>query len=274
LKHTGSLKWLGAAGIELKMDDQILLVDPYFTRIPLQHTIFGRVSPNRDLVAQLVPCCNFVLVTHCHFDHFMDVPEILLNTQAECIGSPNTCQLLHFFQIPNSQYREVHGGEQHQLGNFRVEVNKSKHIHIPGGLPGNLNADLEPPLQARQYRMDQMFSFRICMGETSIVTDPGLYAAGKPSNILLTTPYLHRQQYEQMLGEIKPATVILTHWDDFFRPLNKSLRPNLCLPRLAIPMRFRVDLIQLKEMILKISPAARVLVPELFKSYPIEELSG
>ena len=65
------------------------------------------------------------------------------------------------------------------------------------------------------------------MGEISILTDPGLIAAGKPSNILLTTPYSHRQQYEQMLREIKPAAVILTHWDDFFRPLCKPLRPNL-----------------------------------------------
>ncbi len=273
MKHTATLKWLGVAGIELKMDDQILLVDPYFTRISLQKYILGNVTPNRALAAQLVACCNYVLVTHCHFDHFMDVPEILHNTKAECLGSPNTCKLLSIFKIPKSQVREVQCGDQHQLGNFQIEVCKSQHIPIPGIQQGNITGNPEPPLKAGQYKMDQIFSYRICVEKSSILTDPGLFASGKPSDILVTTPYLHPQQYEQMILEIKPTTIVLTHWDNFFRPLSKPLRPNFVLPRLALPLRLRVDLNQFNEMIREISPATRVLVPDLFKSYPVAELS-
>ena len=249
-------------------------MDPYFTRLPFQKYLFGKVTPNRALAAQLVPCCNFVLVTHCHFDHFLDVPEILLNTKAECLGSSSTCRLLSIFKIPNSQVREVQVGDQHQLGNFKVEVCKSQHVRIPGVRPGMISGHLQPPLKAGQYKMDQIFSYRISIGESSVLTDPGLSAEGKPSSILLTTPYLHPQKYEQMIMMIKPTTVILTHWDDFFRPLSKPLRPNLHPPSLALPLRIRVDLIRFKEMIREISPATRVLVPELFKSYPIDALSG
>ncbi|MHB8280669.1 MAG: hypothetical protein ACYDIA_23950 [Candidatus Humimicrobiaceae bacterium] len=28
------LKWLGVAGIELKVNEHVLIIDPYFTRIP------------------------------------------------------------------------------------------------------------------------------------------------------------------------------------------------------------------------------------------------
>ncbi len=40
------------------------------------------------------PRCDFVLVTHAHWDHLMDVPDVVLNTGATALGSANTCQLL------------------------------------------------------------------------------------------------------------------------------------------------------------------------------------
>ena len=45
-------RWLGVAGIELKVNGEILLIDPFFTRPPAWRMWFGRVSANHKLVAE------------------------------------------------------------------------------------------------------------------------------------------------------------------------------------------------------------------------------
>jgi L-ascorbate metabolism protein UlaG (beta-lactamase superfamily) len=47
-------RWLGTAGIELVVNDQVLLIDPYFTRLPVWKLVSGRVRPNRALIPDLV----------------------------------------------------------------------------------------------------------------------------------------------------------------------------------------------------------------------------
>ena len=76
-----SFRWLGAAGIELETSGEVLLVDPYLTRIPLWKTLFGRIQPDMSAV-QSIEKCDYILVTHSHFDHLLDVPPIVLKTGA------------------------------------------------------------------------------------------------------------------------------------------------------------------------------------------------
>jgi len=59
-------RWLGVGGIEIRVEQQILAVDPFFTRPPFRRLWFGRVRPNRKLIADLMPRCNHILVTHAH----------------------------------------------------------------------------------------------------------------------------------------------------------------------------------------------------------------
>ncbi|MHB0870884.1 MAG: MBL fold metallo-hydrolase, partial [Chloroflexota bacterium] len=97
------LRWLGTAGIELSTDQEVLAVDPFFTRPPFRRIWFGRVFPDRRLVAAKLPRCNYVLVTHSHWDHLMDVPEVVLNTGATALGSPNSCRLLTLLGVPEDR---------------------------------------------------------------------------------------------------------------------------------------------------------------------------
>jgi L-ascorbate metabolism protein UlaG (beta-lactamase superfamily) len=40
------LKWLGLAGIELKVNEHVLIIDPYFTRISFFKIWFGKLKPD------------------------------------------------------------------------------------------------------------------------------------------------------------------------------------------------------------------------------------
>ena len=54
-------RWLGTAGIELTVKDQVLVIDPYFTRCSFWKVWVGRVRPDKALIAEKIRRCDFVL---------------------------------------------------------------------------------------------------------------------------------------------------------------------------------------------------------------------
>ena len=95
-----------------------------------------------------------------HYDHLLDVPEVLRHSGAAAYGSPNTCQLLRLLGYPASQVHEISVGDKLSLGAFKVEVIPGQHSPIPFGwiFNGSLRPGLQPPLRVQDYRMD------VCLG--------------------------------------------------------------------------------------------------------------
>jgi L-ascorbate metabolism protein UlaG (beta-lactamase superfamily) len=142
-------RWLGTAGIELRENDQVLAVDPYLTRTPVWKTWVGRVQPNRELIAEKIGHCDHILVTHAHWDHILDVPDIVRNTGAMAYGSSNSCRLLAACGVPQEKIQTITVGDELALNGFRVEVLHSEHMRVLGFGPESLAPDLKPPLRAR-----------------------------------------------------------------------------------------------------------------------------
>ena len=69
------LKYNGHANILLKKDDMTILIDPFFTGNPV-----NKVNPNEIQ-------CNYILVSHAHFDHIGDAIEIAKRTGATIIST-------------------------------------------------------------------------------------------------------------------------------------------------------------------------------------------
>jgi L-ascorbate metabolism protein UlaG (beta-lactamase superfamily) len=266
-------RWLGVGGIELRAGDQVLLIDPYLTRLPLWRMAIGRVRPHRELIAARIPRCDFVLVTHPHVDHLLDVPDVLHNTGAVALGSANTCQLLAAQGVPPEQIREIDVGDRLALGKFQVEVLPSEHPTFWGWLPfsGPLSSNLHPPLRARDYRMDRCFGYLVDVAGIRLLHCPGVAV---PADVLTVKPLGTRARYEALLRQARPRVVIPVHWDDFGRPLSKPVRPTLAPSGQAVPPLKRIDLAPLAQLIEQIAPGTQVLIPEMFRTYDLDELAS
>lgn len=267
-----SFRWLGVAGLELKVSDHILVIDPYFTRFPLRRALFGRVQPSKELIAEKIQRCNFVLITHAHFDHAMDVPDVVRNTGAVAFGSPNTCRLLAACGVPDEKIQRVKAGDKLTLASFNVEVLRAEHVKIPGFTAGRLPPTLKPPLRARDYRMDEDFAFMVTVGGHRLLTDPGERPeAGVPADVLFVFPDREEKYYKSLLPRVQPKIIIPNHWDDFFRPLTKPLRPHIKRPRFALPPVQRVNLTGFTRMVQHIAPGTQVLTPDIFQICDLTE---
>jgi len=265
-------RWLGIAGIELRASDQILVIDPFVTRPSFRHMWLGRVRSNSALVTAAVPQCDFVLVTHAHHDHIMDVPGVIQQTGAMAFGSPNTCRLLTILGVPEERIHKIKVGDRFPLGHFQVEVLPAEHLKVPGFSPGPLLPRLQPPLRIRDYRIDTCFSFLIEVGGqrwldwSSACSEPAL-----PADVLWVAPGANAAYYEALLTVVQPRIILPIHWDDLFRPLSKPVRPYWKTPRLGFPPLKRVDLTEFRHMIKQIAPEAKVFIPEMFHRYDLSE---
>jgi L-ascorbate metabolism protein UlaG (beta-lactamase superfamily) len=266
-------RWLGVGGIELRAGDQVILIDPYLTRLPLWRMAIGHVRPNRELIAASIPRCDFVLVTHPHVDHLLDVPDVLRNTGAVALGSANTCQLLAARGVPPEQIREIDAGDRFTLGDFEIQVLPAGHATFWGWLPysGPLPPGPRPPLRARDYRMDHCFGFLVNVEGARLLHCPG---TGVPADVLTVKPLGTRARYEALLRQARPRVVIPVHWDDFGRPLFKPVRPTLAPSGQAVPPLKRIDLARLARLIEQIAPGTQVLIPEMFRTYDLDQLAS
>lgn len=268
-------RWLGTAGIELVVKGQVLLIDPYFTRIPIWRLVLGRARPNGALILDSVQRADYVLVTHAHFDHVMDVPDLVRGTRAVAFGSPNTCDLLAECGVPRERIQEINVGDDFGLGEYQVRTLLAEHIALPLFSYGPLGCDLTPPLRARDYRMDGYYSFLISVDGQRMLTDPGKCPEhAVAADVLVIYPGMPRSFYELLLPRVRPRIVVPYHWDDFFRPLSLPLCTFWRPPRWSFPQLGRVNLAEFAETIERIAPGTTVVVPELFRSYDLAKLLG
>jgi L-ascorbate metabolism protein UlaG (beta-lactamase superfamily) len=269
------LRWLGAAGLELRVADEILLIDPYVTRVPFRRLWRGRVQPDQALIAQTLPQARYVLVTHAHFDHLMDVPEVLRITGATAYGSPNTCALLGVCGAPQGQIRRIALGDRLTLGDYSVRALPAEHMPAPGFGPGPLRPALAPPLRARDYAMDGTCCYWVSVGGWNVLADPGgLAQPDAPVDILCVGPHREPAYYAGLAARLRPRVVIPIHWDDLFRPLSQPLRPYRRPPGWpGMPFQ-RLDLDRFRRAVEQAAPGVRVLTIEALRPYALVELMG
>lgn len=257
-----SFQWSGTASLVFKAGGQVLAIDPFFTR-PSLTTLLRPLAPDGELVAEYLPRCDFVLVTHSHYDHLLDVSEVMRQTDAVVFGSANTCHLLAIVGAPVPKTTEITVGERLVLGSFEVEVIRGQHSPIPLAklFNGPFRLGLEPPLHAWDYRMDLCLGYRIMVNGIRL-----LICAGDPhaADLWFAVAQEPQRYYRDMLQGIHPRVIVPIHWDNFTRPLSKPLR------RFTRPGRLSLQ--NLEVLAHQILPGCRVIIPEVSKEYTIAEL--
>ncbi len=74
--------YLGVNGFQFETSGHVLLVDPYFTRVGLSSAALNQpIQSDANRVGEglrhVRPRADALLVTHAHFDHLLDAPEIM-----------------------------------------------------------------------------------------------------------------------------------------------------------------------------------------------------
>jgi L-ascorbate metabolism protein UlaG (beta-lactamase superfamily) len=270
-----NLRWQGTASLEFSVGKQILAVDPFFTRPSLGETLLRPLRTDSELAAAMLPRCDHVLISHPHYDHLMDVPDVIGNTNALVYGSPNSCALLSTLGAPGGNLNTMIPGDHLALGDIRVEVLLAKHRTLFGQrlATGTLKTDLNPPFRATDYRMDMCYSFGLVIEGMSFFIASGLGDdLAPPAEVLLVAPYGEESDFKSLLEGVQPRLVIPIHWDDFFRPLSKPLRMMRDPSNWKWPPLRRVDLNDFERIVKAYAPHARLLIPEVFEHYDIRSL--
>jgi len=266
-------RWLGVAGFEFDFDGEVLITDPYLSRISRFNNFFGKVRPKTEYIASVIRKCDHIFVTHPHFDHLMDVPAVMLHTGAAAYGSDFSCRLLGLLGADQGKTHLICEGDIVKAGGYTVEVFPTAHGKIPGYGPGELKKNLSTPLKAIEYAMDRCFSFRIEHSGVSVLQISSMTATDLPeSDILLIGTLFGEDHYKKLLQSAKPKTVIPSHWDDMWRPLSKKIRPCITPPSWALPPVKKVNLERFTETIRRVSSKTRMFVPEVLKYYDVREL--
>ncbi len=263
-------RWLGTAGIELEFRGERILIDPYLSRFPIWNAILGRPKPKRDLILRYLSPARAVFVSHSHFDHLADVPNICLEFGPVAYGSPNTGAILRALDIPAGQVKTVAVGDSISIEPFHVTFISGRHGRIAGLLPymGKLPAHLKPPMRLSDYRMDSMFSFYVQTAQTScLVWNSPEIRDIPPADILFFCPLWGARSCAAVAAAAKVRVIVPVHWDDFFSPLDRPLHPLLAPPGWSSPWIRRMDPQAFARSLTKIHPGVLVIIPDILKGY-------
>jgi L-ascorbate metabolism protein UlaG (beta-lactamase superfamily) len=265
-------RWLGVAGLEFTADGYSLLIDPFFTRPGKLALLSGkRVRPDAKLIAQHITSADAILVTHAHYDHLLDVPEVMHQTGARAYGTANTCDVLALHNISVEKVERIGSGDHLSLGPFEVDVFPAIHTRIPfqrllnGPLEKRLLVRPHLPLRLMDYRMDTCLSFHIRTGDRAFLV--GNHPV--PADVLFIAPYNKGRPVDEAVKVINPRQVVLIHWDDFTRSISSPLLSMPVTPiqgpRAGRRMLGRIDMEAVVKQMERKLPGARVIIPQLLQ---------
>jgi L-ascorbate metabolism protein UlaG (beta-lactamase superfamily) len=284
-----TLEYMGAAGWRITDGTTVILVDPYLSRIlgpppplaPPYSRLPGDARPvygwNEVAVPDVaaidahVPRADFILVTHTHYDHVLDVPHIALKTHCTVIGTESTENVLRAYSVPEEQLITVRGGEDYEFGAFSVRVIPS--LHSPLDHKHYFSSETAPAGMKAPLTLLQMhpeggtLAFLIRFQGHRILVFGGMNyiereIEGLEPDVVLVGASASRKESYDYTGRLLralhfPALVIPTHWDNFFAPYGVSQKGS-------------EDALQsFVQEVRVVSPNTKVIVPKYFEPIPL-----
>jgi L-ascorbate metabolism protein UlaG (beta-lactamase superfamily) len=243
--------WLGTAGFAIEHRGHVVLIDPYITRASLASCIALPLRPNVAAIARCVPRADVIVVGHTHFDHALDVPEIARLTGARVFGSSSAATLCRASGVPADRVDVVEGTPgsapvEREVGPFALRFIPSAHSRFFfGRVPakGEISDCDDVPMRVPAYRCGAIFGVEIRvagrtiyhMGSAELV-DANIVANRVDLLLMCVAGWTSsRDLPERVAHRLAPGAVLLSHWDDFLRPIDRPARalPAMQMPRLV-----------------------------------------
>lgn len=245
-----ALEWLGVAGYRLSYEGQTLYIDPYVSRVPLS-SVVRRAPAVADPALHerfLRPAGRVVgvLVGHTHFDHAIDVPAIARRFDCAAYGSRSLVNLMRLHGL-GERVVEVEPNRRYELGPFTVTFVPSLHSKLLLGLAvpfdGELTCEHLDALSPSAYRCGQVWGIHVEVagmsfyhqGSANLIDDAihhrdvDVFLAGVAGRGFT------RDYWARILPRLQPRTVVASHFDDFFRPLDAPMDFSTNVNLAAVP---------------------------------------
>ena len=241
-----SVTFMGVSTLLVDDGDSAIMTDGFFTRPGLISAFVG-ARPNTAIIQDALERVRFkrlaaVIPLHSHYDHAMDAPYVAREKKARLIGSMSTKYVALGADLPEKSFELAVKEDSIPFGRFSVTLLESRHVPTePFLFPGEIKSPLRPPASMTAYRLGEVYSVLIKHNDGSILVmgsagfNPDTLKRVKADVVYLSVAALAKQShaYGDSLWKEVVATgarrVIAIHWDNFFRPLSKPLRP---MPRL------------------------------------------
>jgi L-ascorbate metabolism protein UlaG (beta-lactamase superfamily) len=236
------VKFLGVASLLMADAESAIMTDGFFSRPPLARVALGRIAPDQvridgALARAGVTRLDAIVPVHTHYDHAMDTALVAGRTRGVLAGGESAANIARGHGLPEQQIRVVHPGEELRVGAFRLTMLESAHCP-PDRFPGSITEPVVPPVKAAAYKCGEAWS--ICVehdsGRTCLIQGSAGFVSGALAGRRADVAYLGvgqlgvqdedyiRNYWSETVETVGAARVVLIHWDDFFRPLDRPLR--------------------------------------------------
>lgn len=291
--RTLSLTHFGAAGWSISDGEKVFLLDPYLSRIRFKGRRFGPTDateapddprpviqmsepPVTDVasVDRHVPKADYIMLSHSHFNHCMDVPYIAKKTGAVVIGTESTVNAAMNGGVPLEKTLAVNGGEDYAFDGFSLRVLPSLHSALSCKLYRDFGTIpiSERPLSLDEYVEGGTLAYLLRVAGRELLLFGSMNyiereVDGLRPDIALVAsapPRLEIRDYTARLMRClgNPPIVIATHWDDqglpFGAPQDRAL---------AHTARFI-------EEVHAVAADAQVIVPRHFETIVVDGAGG
>ncbi|KNB53177.1 MBL fold metallo-hydrolase [Streptomyces caatingaensis] len=262
--HGAQLRWLGVAGWELSFSGHSILVDPYLSRQEYTGPGGSTIDPDTllapdtgtvETVARdhLTGAPDLVLVTHGHWDHLLDVPQLLdrpawrdATIRTLCGETPlhllralgvGRRRLDRCITVTGGEYLRFPEGPTSRPPAWTVQVFRSLHSRLPGYgfvAPGHLVTTPERPRTIKDLVEGGSLAYQVTVGADGLrvmfLSGTADFAerevAGERPDVLVLgcsgNAGVHRHAERVMAALGNPPLVVPSHHDTMLGKLTSA----------------------------------------------------
>ena len=231
-------QFFGTSTVYISDGYHSIMVDGFFTRQSYFKTLLTRMKSNKKMIeASLkradINNIDLLLVSHSHFDHALDSQATAMATDALVMGSKATLSL-----SPKAKSSLIDTAASVTRGDFQVSFYETIHIEKNALMRCLESFVLWSTGGSRFKDKAEVYSFYIRHPKANILIVP---SAGLPADLVLpdntdvvflgigllgnqSAQYI-RDYWQRAVIDTGAKSVILIHWDNFFRPLTHPIQP-------------------------------------------------
>ena len=236
------ITYLGTNTLLFCKDQASLLIDPHFTR-PGKLNLLSKIRPKPEIIAENLARFGIrklegVLLTHTHYDHALDAVEVIRQVGGVLYGSASAVHLARGASLDEQTCVQVGHGQACTIDKFQVHFHPARHVSFPIPMrwlmpaDGKITQPITPPAWFWRYQAGETFAIQV---EQTLVFGSAGFVAGAYQDLQIETvilgiggldlksPRYLDQLYRETVLSTGAKQVFLSHWDDFFRPVEKPL---------------------------------------------------